>query len=253
MRLIRRFFLFISIYLKRYRYLILASILVSIVFIFILRIFLSKIPPPKPKHYLGVVGSYSIQNLPPLIDDLLVAGLTKTGPNQLPLPNLSTHYDISDDGKQYTFYLQPNLTWPDGKKLQAADINLNIPKISLSYPDDQTVKFLLPETFAPFPSILTHAVFNSQGQTPTGYTATVTQSNSGSLKDIRLESAREIYIIKTYNSLPQAVIAFKLGQVDHLYHLNNQPDIKPNLSVSIKAETDYSHLVTYFLTLRIHC
>jgi peptide/nickel transport system substrate-binding protein len=250
MRLLRRSFWFISTYFKRYRYIILGSISFSIFLIFLFRSLYPHLPQSKQKIYIGVVGSHTISNLPEIVDSLLSAGLTQTGSDQKPIPNLSSNWEISDEGKKYTFHLKPNLTWADGSPVKSQDIKINIPKVAIEFPDDQTIIFSLPETFAPFPTILNRALFNAKGHTPTGFIATVTQNNSGNIKDIRLEKGQRIFYIKIYNSLSQAVTAFKLGHIDHLLHLNSNPEITSTPSVTITEEVDYHHLVTLMINTK---
>lgn len=250
MRFFRRASWFISIYFKRYRYIILASVTASIMLIFLGRNLYPYLPQSKEKIYLGIVGSYTISNLPEIVDDLLFAGLTQTGPDQNPIPNLSSGWEITEENKKYTFHLKPDLKWADGTPVKSKDIKINIPKVEIDFPDDQTISFTLPETFAPFPTILNRALFNAKGQTPTDFTATVTQNNSGNIKDIRLEKNRRIYFVKIYNSLSQAITAFKLGQVDHLMFLNTNPHLTPTSSTTISEEVDYRHLVTILINTK---
>ena len=39
-----------------------------------------------------------------------------------PLPSLARSWDVSDDGKRYTFHLRQNASWHDGKDLTSADV-----------------------------------------------------------------------------------------------------------------------------------
>lgn len=86
-------------------------------------------------------------------------------------PVIAKSWDISPDGKSYTFHLRKGLKWSDGQPLNADDVvftyndllpNKDIPwdardviKINGKLPvatkiDDQTVKIDLPDVFAPF-------------------------------------------------------------------------------------------------------
>ncbi len=59
-------------------------------------------------------GSQIAQNL---VEPLLNPG-PRTGD---PVPGVATHYDRSEDGKVYTFYLRKNARWSDGNPVTAAD------------------------------------------------------------------------------------------------------------------------------------
>ena len=53
----------------------------------------------------------------------LFEGLTRYNPtNALPIPGLAERWDLSPDGKVYTFYLRSNLVWSTGEPLTAADV-----------------------------------------------------------------------------------------------------------------------------------
>ena len=52
----------------------------------------------------------------------LFAGLTEIDPvTLLPIPSLATHWDISEDGTVYTFYLRKNALWSDENSITAHD------------------------------------------------------------------------------------------------------------------------------------
>jgi peptide/nickel transport system substrate-binding protein len=53
---------------------------------------------------------------------LLFAGLTRLGPDGQALPDLAERWDVSPDGRTYTFTLRPGLRWSDGTPLEAADV-----------------------------------------------------------------------------------------------------------------------------------
>jgi peptide/nickel transport system substrate-binding protein len=83
-----------------------------------------------------------------------------------PMPGLAKSWSISPDGKTYTFKLQENVKWHDGKPFTSADVvfsaNVYLKEVhprsrpvflrceEISAPDDHTVVFKLKEPFAPF-------------------------------------------------------------------------------------------------------
>jgi oligopeptide transport system substrate-binding protein len=53
----------------------------------------------------------------------LFEGLTRFNPkNAKPIPGLAERWDISEDGKTYTFYLRPNLVWSTGEPITSEDV-----------------------------------------------------------------------------------------------------------------------------------
>ena len=100
-----------------------------------------------------------------------------------------------DEGKRYRVSLKPNILWHDNKRLTADDVvftvgllknpatgvpagaswqNVDIKKIN-----EQTVDFMLPSTYAPFPNALTFAVLPEH---------VLGKINPGSLRDNRFSS-----------------------------------------------------------------
>ncbi|HXA42424.1 MAG TPA: ABC transporter substrate-binding protein [Candidatus Solibacter sp.] len=52
---------------------------------------------------------------------LLYRGLTRTGPDGRPLPELATKWEVDAGVKTFTFHLRPGVRWSDGTKLSSAD------------------------------------------------------------------------------------------------------------------------------------
>ncbi len=74
--------------------------------------------------------SYIIMNL--------MEGLVEVGMDLKPKPRLAERWDISEDGRTYTFHLRKGVKWSDGKPLRASDfvdswIRLLDPKTKSSY------------------------------------------------------------------------------------------------------------------------
>ncbi len=90
-------------------------------------------------------------------------------------PDLAIRWEVSQDGRVWTFYLRKDVRWNDGEKFTADDVvftfnevyyNDSIPsstrdiltikgkKIKVEKVDTYTVRFTLPEPFAPFLSAL---------------------------------------------------------------------------------------------------
>ncbi|MDQ7038852.1 MAG: ABC transporter substrate-binding protein [Aquificota bacterium] len=86
-------------------------------------------------------------------------------------PDLAERWEVSEDGRVWTFYLRKGVRWSDGKPFTADDVvftfndiyyNDSVPtsvrdiltikgkRIKVEKVDDYTVRFTLPEPFAPF-------------------------------------------------------------------------------------------------------
>ncbi len=104
------------------------------------------------------------------------SGLTRVDLRTMEVrPNLARRWEVSEDGRVWTFYLRKDVRWNDGTPFTADDVvftfnevylNDKIPtsagdifrikgkKIKVEKVGDYTVRFVLPEPFAPFLSAL---------------------------------------------------------------------------------------------------
>ncbi|HCC22384.1 TPA: hypothetical protein DEP86_03195, partial [Candidatus Uhrbacteria bacterium] len=105
------------------------------------------------------------------ISKLIFSGLVRTDGQGNLVPDLAETFEISDDGKTYTFILRNGVTWHDGAPFGASDVvaTFNFIKdpafkspliaqfrnVGIETPDEQTVIFRLKEPFVPFLSLLT--------------------------------------------------------------------------------------------------
>jgi len=112
--------------------------------------------------------------------EMMFDGLVSTKPDTgAVIPKLAKSYEISPDGKTYTFHLRHGITWSDGKPITADDvvftwneiilkglgntstrdsvvIDGQLPKVEKV--DDSTVKFTTIKPFAPFLRILSASI-----------------------------------------------------------------------------------------------
>ncbi|MCK8786329.1 ABC transporter substrate-binding protein [Roseomonas sp. NAR14] len=93
-------------------------------------------------------------------------GLLKFSPTLEPLPELAKSWALSDDKRTYTFRLQENVTWHDGKPFTAEDVIFSVMKFHMELAprargifsrireavaeDAHTVRFTLEKPFEPF-------------------------------------------------------------------------------------------------------
>ena len=115
-----------------------------------------------------------------VITGLIFEGLTETDGVTLEVkPSLAEKWEHDESGKIWTFYLRKDVRWQDGEKFTADDViftfnkliyNERIPtssrdiflidgrRIKVKKVDDYTVKFILPEKFAPFLRLLSQEI-----------------------------------------------------------------------------------------------
>lgn len=120
------------------------------------------INPEPPILVVGIATNTPVQT----VGGKLFSGLITYGFDLKPIPNLAESFEISPDGKAYTFKLHKNAKWHDGKPLTSEDVVFSFTKIlpdvnprarlnfsraeSITAPDPHTVVVTLKEPFAPF-------------------------------------------------------------------------------------------------------
>jgi len=121
----------------------------------------------------GVVGSPRFINPILALSDadrdlttLVYSGLLRATPEGDYLPDLAESYDVSDDGRTYTFVLRQDATFHDGSPVSADDVVFTIAKtqdpvlkspvranwdgVLVEKVDDYTVRFSLKSAYSPF-------------------------------------------------------------------------------------------------------
>ncbi len=105
------------------------------------------------------------------LSSLLYSSLIRYDQHREPVGDLADHYDVSADGKIYTFVLRSGVRWHDGESFSADDVLYTFGKIqdpSLKSPlyvsfkdvkiekkDERTITFTLAKPFAPFLDLMT--------------------------------------------------------------------------------------------------
>lgn len=120
------------------------------------------IQPEPPGLMLGLLQNGPTQ----MVAGNIYEGLLRYDKNLDPMPQLAKSWEVSEDGKTYTFHLQEGVTWHDGEPFTAADVVFSAdvflrethPRLraslahveSIEAPDDHTVVFKLKNPFGPF-------------------------------------------------------------------------------------------------------
>ncbi|HXI17166.1 MAG TPA: ABC transporter substrate-binding protein, partial [Chloroflexota bacterium] len=101
------------------------------------------------------------------VNALIFSGLTRPDANGQPVADLAESWEISPDGKTYTFVIRANARWHDGTPVSSEDVLFTIRTIqdplyqgqlgsswrdvAVEKPDDRTVKLTLQkDSYAPF-------------------------------------------------------------------------------------------------------
>lgn len=194
---------------------------------------------PYPTVTEGVVGQpqylnpveTSTNQIDRDIIQLVFRGITKYNEKGELIGDLAERWEISPDGKNYTFYLKNNVLWHDGKQLTADDIIYTasqypqLRNIAIDKLNDFTVRFNLPDPFAPFLDTLILAVIPShlagkdQNLHPigTGEFRFISIKKEDKVQEILLQTTKKPIkrlVFRFYDSEEDLITAAKLGEID---------------------------------------
>jgi len=213
---------FIRGFIKKYSIQIIISLVVTVTIALLGTFFLSKIPEKRSIYRIGIVGQFGSGQLPPYIINFLKAGLVTLDSKHEPQPGLAEKWDISDDGKTYTFYLRSGLKWNDGKAVKVTDIKISIPNIVIETVDPNIIRFKIPTIFSPFPSLLNIPLLNKNGKIIGDYDIRLKQKTSGVISQITVNTSDKVLNFNVFQTPKQAITAFKLGQIDLVLSLPSE-------------------------------
>lgn len=243
---LRYIFRLIQAFFKRFK----GIIFVGFVFGIIVFLFLTLLLPSltSTKQRIGLLGRYTVDNLPEEIAYKISGGLTKTDDSGNIVPNIAKSWQTTDGGKNWEFTIDENAKWQDGKKIIANDINYEFSDATIEKIGDNVIKFNLDNQFSAFPVILTKPIFK-KGLLGTGeWKVKKVSLVGGYLQDITLtNSKKDKLIYKFYPTEERLILGFKMGEIDSIYSLQDSSAFKDWKIVKIDTEVGYNNFVGIFL------
>lgn len=186
----------------------------------------------KERLYIGIIGKYSLDNLPLEISSFISSGLTKLDEEGNVSPNIAERINVEDDGQSYRFIIRKGLKWQDGSTLKPEDVYYQLQDTEVISTKNDIV-FKLPAPFAPFPSVVSKPLFKKTTQS---YRIFLTRENlvgigdylisdyklkNNHLTEITLDSVTQRRVYRFYFSEGEMVLAFKRGEIDIIEDLSN--------------------------------
>ena len=150
--------------------------------------------------------------------------------------DLASSWEVSDDGRTYTFYLHHDVHWHDGQRVTSDDVvftaqrHPSLQQVSVAKQDEYTVQFTLSEPYAPFPELLTlpiapeHISPDEVGLRAMGngdYMLTIINPAPNVIESLTLERVHgntetsiNTLILRFFNDSDELATAVHLGEVD---------------------------------------
>lgn len=241
-----RYWLLLSAtFLKRYKVQILAGLAVGVLVFISTPFLLAHLPNFRTTQNIGMVGRYSVTELPLSIQDKLSIGLTTLDTAGQPGPGLAKSWQASDSGKVYTFHLDTSIKWQDGKNLVNRDINYQFRDTAIEYTGTDIITIRLKDPFAPLPTVVSRPVFKTGLLGVGSYKASKIKRNGGLIDVLTLtpadtHSALPNLAYHFYASEQQARTAYKLGEVQSIEDVQEPGELAtwPNTRLSQTAHDD---------------
>lgn len=239
--------LLILVYSLKRKWKILAVILTSLVLTLFAQ-YKFQIFSTQPVLSQGLVGTYQEHDLPPEVTKLLSSSLVEFDQQGRPVAKLASSWEVNKEATVFKFTLGDDLRWVDGSAVKSFDLELALPNVEVSFPNEKVVELRLKESYSPLPSLLTKPVFKKG-----------TLMGTGPYKISKIEKSR-IFITKivlepTDGELPKliarfypnektAAVGFQLGEVQALLGTSNFQPKNNNPQADFKQVTDLTKIVT---------
>lgn len=180
---------------------------------------------------IGLVGKYTIDQLPLKIRSLIGEGLTCVRQDGWVSPCLASSWEVGGDGREYIFTIKSGARWQDGKPVLASEINYNFNDVAISLIDVDKIKFTLKEPFSPFPVVVSQPLFK-KGMIGTGkYQIRAIKKNGDIVEKLELSGG---LIYRFYPTESAARTAFRLGEANVLKNLGDVGELQnwPNIQIT---------------------
>lgn len=204
---------------------------------------------------IGIVGNYTLQTLPKEIESKITMGLTRVSQEGEALPGGALDWQIKNEGKTYTFNLDPTLKWHDGKPFTAEDIDYNFEGVEKTILSQHQIQFDLQEAFAPFPARTSEALF-IKGIIGLGdFKIKSLETRLGDiLSKLELvpnyKNINQTYTFEFFPTEENLKNAFLLAQVEEAWGLTNVDEFKdwPNVKIIPDRQFDEKYAAIFFNT-----
>lgn len=202
---------------------------------------------------VGIVGNFSSQNLPLFIQNQLSMGLTKLSMDGNAVSAAASSWDIAPDNTTYTVHLKKDLKWHDGTSFTAQNVSIRLGGIDVSIVDNSTVRIRLKETYAPLPVLLSQPLFKDAFIGLGSYKLVRLVQSEDVISELDIQSLDGSYpdiSYKFYPTFEDAILAFKLGEIDILKDIPKIGEIKSWKNVNISESVQYDRIMTVFINLK---
>ena len=244
---------------SKYRLAILIGLLIGMLAYLLVPRIMSRLAVLRPTQKIGLVGRYTLADMPTSITAKISLGLTVLTESGQPGPGLAAAFSATDSGKTYIFTLDPRFHWHDGTQVKSRDIQYNFKDATVSYPDDTHLIITVPDPFAPLPSVVAKPLLKSISF-PRRYLGVGAYKISSLAREGSIIQSVTLVPADTQSNLPnlryifyptqsQARTALKLGLLSAVVDLTDPGELSdwPNFTINSQIHTD-RYVAVFFNT-----
>lgn len=252
----RLIFWLFKAYLKRWGKIILVYFALGLLVFFVLRSIFGFVVNEVTlfrKSTIGIVGAYTVDDLPFSILYKVSSGLTYVGEDGVPVPSIAKSWKIDNNDKTYTFYLKKDIFFSDKTPLTSDLISYPFSDVSILRPDKYTITFTLKNSYSPFLVTVSRPIFKSEFVGVGEYKVNNLKLNGNFVESIRLVAVKNPKDIISYqfyptqDSLKTAFVLFEISKITDLENVNFK-NINFYLfkNANVKKSINYRKLVALF-------
>jgi peptide/nickel transport system substrate-binding protein len=208
-----------------------------------------------PVDRIGLVGEFTPNNLPLMIQGQISMGLTTLAQDGSALPGLAESWTATDSGKTFIFTLKKDVLWHNGKPVEAKDVNYNIRNVSFTPIDTHTLEVKLDNPYSPFPTLVAKPLFAAGLRGFGPYKLAGIHLNGDKVSYLRVvpvdrkDTSRKTTEYRFYRTEAAAVLGYKLGEVDTLMDMTSSYDLSSWKGTEVKEDIKYNRVVALFFNL----
>jgi len=227
----RLIFWLIRAYIKRWGKVIFTVLFVGIllaILLFFNRKLLLSVVPITNIETVGIAGDFREDEFPNNLPEEVISktsrGLTKVLPNGQIAPDIAKKWDIKDDGHTFIFYLNDDITYSNGKKLDSSTLSYNFADVKIEKPGKTVIIFKLKDKYSPFlVTLANRKVFNKDLVGVSDYKIKDIKTKDGFVQSIELISKKDKKKLKYIFYPTQSALkdAYALGDVSKIIDINN--------------------------------
>jgi peptide/nickel transport system substrate-binding protein len=205
------------------------------------------------RERIGMVGAYTLDNLPSTITQKLSRGLTKvTGKGEVK-PDLASSWEVKDQGKTYIFHLRKGIRFSNGREVTSDTLGYSFKDAKVEKPDKYTIIFTLKDQYAPFLVTVSRPIFPKGLQGLGEYMTRDIKLNGNFITSLDLVKTKNKQVQQDYTFYPNQEAlktAYLLGDATKIVGINNPKtsgtDLTKHRNSSVEENTNYDQLVAIF-------